>query len=237
MITRLLEEISWEKAVRYRAGGRGMENVLTAEVLGGLDLLPRTHFLAAVLRSCSGASTTRNRFIEQAEPATLSLLPGDMAINPSSVPAQRFIVQPDAVITTPEVFCFVEAKRIKTSAFQPEQLARELVATISNAGEREPLLFLLGVEPPVAIRGLGKMPLQDAIQLQLPGVLERAGGIGYSVEELMAKIDDVVCWITWNDVASSVVVQEASFSCGDPSTDAAVRRTSTQVLNAISWHS
>ena len=33
MIARLLEEISWEKAVKYRRGGRGMENVLTAEVL------------------------------------------------------------------------------------------------------------------------------------------------------------------------------------------------------------
>lgn len=59
-ITRLLEEISREKAVKYRAGGRGMDNVLTAEVLIGLDLLPRDRFFAQVVRSCSGAVVLGN---------------------------------------------------------------------------------------------------------------------------------------------------------------------------------
>lgn len=51
IIGRLLEEISWEgKRVRlYRRGGRGMENVLTAEVLLPLSFLPRTHFLGELL--------------------------------------------------------------------------------------------------------------------------------------------------------------------------------------------
>ncbi len=50
IIGRLLEEISWEgNAAPYRRGGRGRENVLTAEVMASLDLLPRTHFLAEVL--------------------------------------------------------------------------------------------------------------------------------------------------------------------------------------------
>ncbi len=61
MIARLLEEISWEKAVKYRRGGRGMENVLTAEVLVALDLLPRSHFFAAVVDCCSGAAGSRTR--------------------------------------------------------------------------------------------------------------------------------------------------------------------------------
>jgi hypothetical protein len=40
VLGRLLEEISWEGASvrRYRDGGRGHENVLTAEVLTALDL-------------------------------------------------------------------------------------------------------------------------------------------------------------------------------------------------------
>jgi hypothetical protein len=237
MIARLLEEISWEKGTKYRRGGRGMENVLTAEVLIALDLLPRTHFLAAVVNSCSGADATRNHLIEEAELAELSLLSGDMAVNPSAVAPLKFIVQPDALITSPSVFAFIEAKRIKTSAFQPEQLAREYVAVMSNAGDRLPLLFLLGVEPPLAIKGLGKLPLHDAVQLHLPAVLERAGAIGLGEAELMARIDDVVCWISWTDVAKSVEAQLASFSCEDTSTAAAIHRMGRQLLNAIAWHS
>ncbi|MHA7143836.1 hypothetical protein ACX80U_03870 [Arthrobacter sp. TmT3-37] len=119
MIARLLEEIFWEKAVKYRKGGRGMENVLTAEVLIALDLLPRSHFFAAVIDSCSGAASARDRLVEHAEVADMSLLPGDMSVNPLGAAARSFIVQPDAVISTPDVFAFVEAKRIRTSAFQP----------------------------------------------------------------------------------------------------------------------
>jgi hypothetical protein len=50
VLGRLFAEISWEGArVReYRDGGRGRENVLTAEVLGALSYLPRSTFLAAV---------------------------------------------------------------------------------------------------------------------------------------------------------------------------------------------
>ncbi|MHA7181601.1 hypothetical protein ACX80J_15965 [Arthrobacter sp. MDB2-24] len=236
MIARLLEEISWEKATKYRRGGRGMENVLTAEVLIALDLLPRSHFFAALIDSCAGASGTRARLAEQAEIAEMSLLSGDMSVNPLRA-AAKFIVQPDALISTPDVFAFVEAKRIRTSAFQPEQLAREYVAVMTNARDRLPLLFLLGVEPPVAVKGLGKMTLHDAIQLHLPAVLERAGEIGFSEDELMTRVDDVVCWISWDALASSVSEQMASFSCADSSTDAAVQRIGQQAMNAIDWHS
>lgn len=56
VIGRLLEEISWEGATvrKYRAGGRGLENVLTAEVLLPLSYLPRTAFLGPVLRTARG---------------------------------------------------------------------------------------------------------------------------------------------------------------------------------------
>ncbi len=212
-----------------------MENVLTAEVLIGLDLLPRTHFLAAVVDSCSGADEVREILADEAESARLSLLPGDMSVNPAVV-AQKFIVQPDALILSPRVFAFVEAKRIRTSAFQPEQLAREYVTVMNNAGDRTPLLFLLGVEPPVSVRGLGTMSLKDAVRLHLPAVLERAGNTGPTEEELMDRLDDVVCWISWEDLLASVSTQRAAFSCGNISTDAAVHRTANQVISAVSWH-
>jgi hypothetical protein len=237
MITRLLEEISWEKAVRYRAGGRGMENVLTAEVLMGLDLLPRAQFFGQVVRSCLGGVNTRAVLADQAESAVMSLLPGDMPVNSGGTAGTKFIVQPDAIITTPNVFAFIEAKRIRSSSFQPEQLAREYVAVMSNAGDRIPLLFLLGVEPPVSVQGLGKLSLLDAIRMHLPAVLERAGHIGFNEMELLENIDDIVCWISWDSLASAVVSELAAFSCGDSSTEAAVRRTGQQIVRAIEWHS
>ena len=237
MIARLLEEISWEKAVKYRAGGRGMENVLTAEVLMGLDLLPRDHFFGQVIRSCSGAATTRALLGDQSESAVMSLLPGDISVNPAGTAGRKFIVQPDAIITTPDVFTFVEAKRIRASSFQPEQLARDYVAVMSNAGERLPLLFLLGVEPPVSVQGLGKLSVLEAIRTHLPAVLLRAGDIGFDDAELVERIDDVLCWISWDGLAATVSSQMAVFSCGDSSTDAAIERTGQQVMGAIEWHS
>ena len=55
---RLLEELSWLGTTirNYRNGGRGYENVLTAEALQGLDFLPRSTLLGSVL-SASQART------------------------------------------------------------------------------------------------------------------------------------------------------------------------------------
>lgn len=55
VLGRLLEELSWDgntiKAYRY--GGRGFENVLTAEVFQALYFLPRQAFLGALHGSAS----------------------------------------------------------------------------------------------------------------------------------------------------------------------------------------
>jgi hypothetical protein len=72
VIGRLLEAISWEgRNVRaYRQGGRGVENVLTAEVLLPLSYLPRDAFLGAVLAGAYGATrplADLARDIEQAD--------------------------------------------------------------------------------------------------------------------------------------------------------------------------
>lgn len=58
-----------------------------------------------------------------------------------------------------------------------------------------------------------------------------------SEDDLISRVDDVVCWVSWAGVAASVGAQMASFSCGDPSTDAAIQRIARQVIAAITWHS
>ena len=144
-IGRLLEEISWEGArVRgYRQGGRGLENVLTTEVFMLLDFLPRDRFFAPVIRAATGAAATLDRIATEAESADVKLLPGDIALTPAGIN-----VQPDATITTETCSVLVEAKRIKASAFQPEQLAREYLALLQESTDRTPLLLLvLGSRP------------------------------------------------------------------------------------------
>ena len=114
IIGRLLDEISWEgNARRYRGGGRGKENVLTAEVLYPLDLLPRTSFLGEVIAGAHGADAARQRMTQEVERATLSFLPGDLSLANSTIR-----VQPDALLTSPSCYTFIEAKRIRPSRFQ-----------------------------------------------------------------------------------------------------------------------
>jgi hypothetical protein len=52
----------------------------------------------------------------------------------------------------------LEAKRIKRGAFMPEQLAREFLAVVQEAGDRNRLLLLvLPTPPPVHVRGHGRL--------------------------------------------------------------------------------
>jgi len=126
IVGKLLEEISWEKARDYRAGGQGRENVLTAEVLIGLDFLPREAFLGRVLRAAHGANEARGSLARKVEELQMQFLPGDFSSGGVDVKS-RLVVQPDAIFETPNTYTLVEAKRIRYGSFQPEQLAREYI--------------------------------------------------------------------------------------------------------------
>ena len=141
VLGRLLEELSWEGSSirRYRHGGRGYENVLTAEVLLALDFLPRQAFLGAVLRAAHGSETTLARIADEIEAAELTLLPEELKLRPSGASYQeQVVVQPDGMITSPHCVVMIEAKRIRKSKFQTEQLAREYIALMRDAAGRTP---------------------------------------------------------------------------------------------------
>jgi len=168
---RLLEELSWEgNANKYREGGRGLENVLVTEVFSALDLLPRRAFLGEILAAAHGADVARAATIESIEDAVVDLLPGgpDLALGGPNI-------QPDAYLHLPDATVLVEAKRIRSGAFQPEQLAREFLTLMRDHQTTYRLLLLvLPKPPPVPVSGLGQLEVVEAITSQLPAVYARA---------------------------------------------------------------
>jgi hypothetical protein len=245
---RLLQEISWEgHARKYRQGGRGFENVLTAEVFQALDLLPRGAFLGHILRSCvTGASAAVAKLAEEIEHATLTLLPGDVFL--SNKPNPVLSVQPDVIIESPSVYCLVEAKRIRAGArFQREQLAREYLTalqvaqiTSANAGRPAtlPLLLLVVPEaPPITVAGIkGKIDVVTAISMCLDDVLPRCKHSTRLKACLPEDPLSVVAHTTWDALLSGIALAESSFTNPDDSVRASVRRMAHAALDAIGRH-
>lgn len=226
-IRQLLDEISWEgNARKYRGGGLGKENVVTTEVFQALDLLPRGHFLAPVLADLSRESCTSSQALAvHAETLTVEVLPGDLTTADGDVR-----VQPDVTMSSDSMFVLVEAKAPNDrSSFQPEQLARELVVTRDHArGRLAVLLLVLGAEPPVPVRGHGRMAVDEAIALGLTGLAARG------VNASRGQVD--VCWTTWGAVADRTALALAGFRNADPSVVSAVSRLAHQLTNAIRVH-
>lgn len=235
VIGRLLEEVSWEgERVRaYRDGGRGRENVLTAEVLSPLSYLPRDAFLGEVLRSAHGATDARMGAAGEIEDADLVLLPDESLLLGSTV-----VVQPDATLATPGHFVLIEAKRIRSASFQPEQLAREYVTLLDQAATRVPLLLLvLGSPPPVAVKGHGRLDPIDAVTSQLGAVLARTIGYEEDATSLVAQLPETLAWITWAEIREVIRRQAAHFPNATDGLAGTINRLAEAAITAIDWHS
>ena len=232
-VGRLLEEISWEGNARpYREGGRGKENVLTVEALTPLDYLPRRHFLASALSAAHGADDARDLVVREIEDVVISMLPGDVVLGTSGV-----TVQPDTTMISPSTYVLLEAKRIRRSAFQADQLAREFVAVLQESRDRAPLLLLvMGSPPPVFVRGFaGRTVIADAIASRLP-LVEARRDLKLSDRELIDRIPEVMAWVTWGEIREVVAQSRDQLEVG---TDMAgtVRRLADAAIAAIDWHS
>ncbi|MFQ4149075.1 hypothetical protein AAGW05_10290 [Arthrobacter sp. LAPM80] len=131
----------------------------------------------------------------------------------------------------------VEAKRIRFSAFQIHQLAREYVAVMAHAGDRLPVIFLLGVKPPFSVRGKGKMSVEGAVASELESVLAETNNDQLVLQELLGRIDDVFCWISWAEIDALIHQQTASFTSPDASVCTSIERLAASISAAIVWHS
>lgn len=245
VLGRLLEELSWvgSRITDYHQGGRGFENVLTAEVFQALDFLPRTQFLGAVVEASKGAEKVRLLLRQEIEQAELRLLPGvenSYLIPSAGAHRNRLSVQPDGIIQSPSCYGILEAKRIRSSSFQPEQLAREFVLVMRDAQKqhRQPLLWLiLSKEPPVKVRGKGRLLPKDAILLYLDSVLALAEDHNLVKPALVEQIDEVVCWTTWQSIVETVQRQAENMALSEQSLVGCIHRLTTSLTEAVKWHS
>ncbi|WP_426766130.1 hypothetical protein ACP3TD_06100 [Pseudarthrobacter sp. 1G09] len=131
----------------------------------------------------------------------------------------------------------IEAKRIRYGSFQPEQLAREYITLMSMTGPAIPLLLLLGVAPPVRVKGNGLLDIPEAVGRFLAPVLDRVSNEKLpSASLLMARLPDVVCWISWPELDDVIRESTATFYSGHPSGDASIQRLAAFVRNAVAWH-
>ena len=173
----------------------------------------------------------------EVEQLTFHFLPGDVFLA-KKTPA--LWLQPDLRIDSPHVHCFVEAKRIKRGAFQPEQLAREYLAVVQEAelcNQKPLLLLVLPASPPVRVSKHRPLDISKAIKTALASVLSRCEHEFSSVETLEKGIDSVVSYITWPAVIEAISAARDECSLGNGSVDASVKRIANAALSAIDWHS
>lgn len=225
-VRRLLDELSWEgNARKYRDGGLGLENVLTAEVFQALDFLPRQPFLAKVLVGASG--TPLDHAQADIEQAVIDILPGDL-----THPDLTIRSQPDVCIDSPGCFLFVEAKRMRPSSFQADQLAKELILAAEHARGRRPVLLLvLGTPPPFRVKRHGLMGIEDAVQLGQQLISAHHGR-----PVAVPNPNDTVAWTTWADIGAHVASALQAYDNPDPSTHNAVARVVTTLSDALRVH-
>ena len=238
----LISELSWsgKRIRRYRNGGAGYENVLTAEVFQILDFLPREHFFGAIINSMQTCrETIQNQIYEEIEAGEFTLLPGNFYLkeNPKSH-QEGYAVQPDAILETPSVYCVIEVKRIKRSQFLRHQLSKEFYLATREAGKKIPFLFLVLREgPPIPVKGSGRIAIKDEIVNGLEAVHDIAQNHSLSVSQLKALAADHYGWITWPEIKDTISEQLGLYSNDSYSTRKSIERLCNGIIDAIDRHS
>ena len=241
MIDRLLETLSWDGATikKYRQGGAGQENVLTAEVLSALDFLPREAFLGEVLRCAHGDQSTLALVAAEAEAAEITVLGEDIHLKPSGARhGERMTLQPDAVIEMPGTFVLVEAKRIRKPAlFGDDQLAKSLAVAVARAENRRALvLVVMGAPPPIRIRSGGPaVSIEESVRAHLPAI---SSGSDFDLDDarMIRETDSTMAWVTWSEVRDICVRSLASYDDALPTIRGAVTRLVESIVCAVDRH-
>ena len=232
-VGRLLQEVSYESAKSYHDGGMGRENVLTVEVFQALDFLPREAFLGSVVGAAHGAVQARERLIESIGNCTVGILVGDISPTLASGGKAAWSIQPDAVIESDPVVCLVEAKRLRTTRFHPQQLARCLQTVMDPKIDKLGfVLLVLGDDPPIPVAGHGRVDLCAAVGIGLD-----LQDVSWEHEQLTELVHTRIAWIIWREIVECVESALANQQDGDESAHAALARLVTSVSESVRRHS
>ena len=231
---RLLEEISWEgNARKYHDGGLGKENVLVAEVFSALDYLPRLPFLGTIIRGADGGNDDIKTVVaDDVEQMTLTVLPGDIQPRHLDDSDTSFRVQPDVLIESQTTCCLIEAKRIRRSQFQEDQLLRTLFALKTYAGQRSPLLLLVTAEPaPIRVQNLGRVSIEESVEHSLEKVTHRQ-----DKDAIRLLAAEHTALTTWTQI--STIAAKGSSQIGPLSGPAepTIRRLAHSICEAVARH-
>ena len=242
VIGSLLSELSWEglSIKKYRDGGQGLENVLSAEVLQILDFLPREEFLGEIIKHLHiNNKNLTDVLFKEIEDASMNLFPENYYLKAKPKSHQTGIsVQPDGIVETNSIYGLLELKRIRSSSFQPLQLAREFYLVTREAKEKIPIMILvIAKEPPVPVRTIGRVGLVSYIQKTLPEVYSSADSHHLSLIQLQDMVEDHISWITWSEIRTIISNLKEKHQSNNTSIDASITRLCDTLINAIDFHS
>jgi hypothetical protein len=98
------------------------------------------------------------------------------------------------------------------------------------------MLLLLGTPPPVPVESKGRLELTEAVKSPMSPLLARLGEPAGQIDELEARLPDVIAWITWQELREIVSAQAVAFERAPNGLAGTVRRLSAAVASAIDWH-
>jgi hypothetical protein len=224
-IARLLREVSYDNF-----DGRGHEDVLTTEIFGVLDLLPRTPFLTNVWRSAHDVSRTLlDELISSAPSARIVTLPGDFQYACNGANGN---VQPGVIIEANTVIISVEAKRLQDSRFDPTQLARQAMLLSQCAQEKSAILWVVvGTAPKTKLGKLGKQNFRAALLAGFEKLCDAS-----AAGEWFSRFGDRLIWSTWAEIVASCRNSQREISPAATELRECADRLISTMEVALEWH-
>ncbi len=243
-LERLLSTMSWEGKLvvkAYRNGGKGMENVLTTEAFNILEFLPRKTFWTPIVNALHMENdSTRRTFLKELDSLTFSILPDNYYLKePVTSHARSMPVQPDGILETDSLYILLEVKPIKPGPFQRYQMTKEYYLVVREAkrlGKTPLLLFVTGKEPPYTVKQYGKANPVPFIQESISHIYSQTKSNTLTLDELINQVEDVVTWVTWNEINQAVKLAGDTYENVDQDTYSAVSRLYEEFQAIIKRH-
>lgn len=224
-IGRLIREFSWDKI-----DGRGQEDVLTTEIFLALGFLPSDPFLTAIWSSIHDISEdAMPELISGAATAKFVTLPGDFIYDSAKAGAK---VQPDVIIECDKIVISVEAKRLRSSLFDPTQLARQAIF-LSQLGDSHVgyLWVVLAKPPPIKLGKFGWHTVEEALKHGLYKIADST-----TAEKSLSALKGRVGWSTWSEIVSICRTTQGKIGSEAEPLRECTGRLVSAMEQALQWH-